>query len=98
MAPAKGKRTHDFLVKFEVEKPGEYTFGWHMSHRPESPLNRTTTFTVVMFPQAPKMTSKKLLGEDLAHELVGTKQCSSTQREQSFTCERCTKGFYIVHV
>ena len=60
MAALSKKRTHDFLVKFEIEKPGEYSFGWHMTQRPDASNHRTTTFTLVRFAEAPTIMSKKM--------------------------------------
>jgi hypothetical protein len=62
MAPVCGKSSHDFLVKTEITKPGEYSFGWFMSETLQEQYK--VKFTVVMYPTTPKMSSKKLMGDD----------------------------------
>ena len=98
MATSSGKTQHDFFMKVFVDKPGDYNFGWHITNHGALRENYTVKFTVVWYPSAPKMNSKKLMGEDVQSELVGEQECSGYEAEKYVTCEGCKKGVYIIHV
>ena len=74
------KKTHHFIIKFEIDKPGEYTFGWHMSG-PDYLMNRTTTFEVVNFSTTPKVGTIKTMSDVVNQDLIGKNECSGSERD-----------------
>lgn len=102
MATTGGKNQHDFFMKVFVDKPGDYSFGWHITNLAALRESYSVNFTVVWFagspPQFPRAKSKKATGDEVVGELIGEKQCTGYETEQSITCESCKKGTYVVHV
>jgi hypothetical protein len=98
MATAEGKNQHDFFMKVFVDKPGDYAFGWHITHKQGLRENYTANFSVVWYATPPKLNSKKLNVDEVESALIGEKEATGYESEKSISCVGCKKGMYVVHV
>ena len=72
MEPICKSLSHDILIKVEIDKPGEYSFGWSLSNLHYLKEHFSVNFTIMMAPRAKLgIPTKAEVAEEANYSFIG---------------------------